>query len=255
MNVPIIDPPEDADSIRELLREVCSRLGICVAALFVGFILSAAPIPYVTDQSITAEVIRHLVPPEPNHECCLKPGEMFAAYFSVAFLVAFALAQPVHIYQLLALVSGGDLRAQRAGRCVALIALHVLFLVGAFLAFRMLQPIPSELLLPPTHLNYSLPEWALRYSYREYMIWASATAYVVGLAFQLPIWMVTLRWLEVVWLERLAKLRPYALLVAVIVAALATPTPDILTMMVVAVPLYLLYEAGLLAARLIPDYK
>ncbi|MCC7368120.1 MAG: twin-arginine translocase subunit TatC [Chloroflexi bacterium] len=84
------------------------------------------------------------------------------------------------------------------------------------------------------------------------VLFVAGLTFLVGLAFQLPGWPAVLVRLEITSRRTLERSRRYLLLGTVIVAALVTPSTDPLSMMLVAVPLYLFYEAGLLLARLIP---
>ena len=72
---------------------------------------------------------------------------------------------------------------------------------------------------------------------------------VIGLVFELPPVMFLLAKLGVVRAERMARFRRYAIVLIVIIAAMITPTPDPLNQMAVAVPMYLLYELGIVFAR------
>jgi sec-independent protein translocase protein TatC len=80
--------------------------------------------------------------------------------------------------------------------------------------------------------------------------------YLGGVSFQLPLWLAILVRLRIATHQQIARCRRYMLLAAVIVAALVTPTikptTDVLALLIVAVPLYLLYELGLLLAYVVP---
>ena len=71
-----------------------------------------------------------------------------------------------------------------------------------------------------------------------------------GISFELPILLFFLAKIHVVDWRRLSKWRKYAFLAICIIAAVITPTPDPVNMMIIAIPLYLLYEIGILLARL-----
>ena len=72
----------------------------------------------------------------------------------------------------------------------------------------------------------------------------------MGIVLQTPLIMFFLAKLDVIDAQKLGKFRKYAVLVIAVIAAVVTPTPDPVNMMIVMVPLYLLYEVGVILARI-----
>ncbi len=89
------------------------------------------------------------------------------------------------------------------------------------------------------------------FSVAEYLGFVVNLALAFGLGFQIPIVVVFLIAARIVTAARLASLRKYVILGVVILAAVITPTPDVATMLLLAVPMLLLFEAGLLVGRLL----
>ncbi|MCC7368119.1 MAG: twin-arginine translocase subunit TatC [Chloroflexi bacterium] len=248
MSRPVIDPPEDVTSMNELTRDALRRVLICLGSYLVAFVLVCWPIPRGWDQhSLAGDLLQVLstVWFVISHD---SQEEWLRAYVYVAAVSALAMAQPVLIAQILGLVIALGNARGRFRRWGTAIGLTVAFVFGAAFAFIIVVPI----LAAHVSWNHDLNHWRYRMSMTSLGILGLHLVCLSGVAVQLPFWVRTLGGMEVVGMERLTKLRPYALLVAVILAALATPTPDILTMLVVAAPLYLFYEAGLLLARLFP---
>lgn len=73
-----------------------------------------------------------------------------------------------------------------------------------------------------------------------------------GVVFELPIIIYVLAYLNVTTAKQLASYRRYALVVVVIIAAFITPTGDPVNLMLLALPMYLLYEVGIILARFVP---
>jgi sec-independent protein translocase protein TatC len=84
---------------------------------------------------------------------------------------------------------------------------------------------------------------------REYFAFAVDMALAFGLGFQLPVVIVGLVWLDIVTPDRLARYRRVALFGSVVVGALLTPGDLVWTTIAMAVPLYALYELGIIAGR------
>jgi sec-independent protein translocase protein TatC len=87
-------------------------------------------------------------------------------------------------------------------------------------------------------------------STEHFVHFCTAMIFAFGAAFELPILMLALGKLRVVSSRTLSRTRRYAVLVIVIAASVITPTPDIYNMSLLAVPLYVLYEIGILLMRL-----
>ena len=121
-----------------------------------------------------------------------------------------------------------------------------LFLVGVFFAYYCV--------LPPTldyFFNYSKAlNWKPLWSVREYFSFTTQFVVSFGLAFELPLAVLLLVKLEILSYEVLQKTRAFAVIIILFVAAIITPTTDMLTLILMAGPMYLLYEGCILIAWL-----
>jgi sec-independent protein translocase protein TatC len=122
-----------------------------------------------------------------------------------------------------------------------------MFLVGVFFAYYCV--------LPPTldyFFNYSKAlNWRPLWSVREYFSFTTQFVISFGLAFELPLAVLLLVKLEILSYETLQKTRAFAVIVILFLAAIITPTTDMLTLILMAGPLYLLYEGCILIAWLL----
>lgn len=87
-------------------------------------------------------------------------------------------------------------------------------------------------------------------SIKRLILFCAAMLFAFGAAFELPLVLLLLSKFKIVTARSLAKGRRYAVLIIVIVASVVTPTPDIYNMSLLAAPLYILYECGLLLVRM-----
>ena len=121
-----------------------------------------------------------------------------------------------------------------------------LFLVGVFFAYYCV--------LPPTldsFFNYSKAlHWRPLWSVRESFSFTTQFVVSFGLAFELPLAVLLLVKLEILSYEVLRKTRAFAVIIILFLAAIITPTTDMLTLILMAGPMYLLYEGCILIAWL-----
>jgi len=119
-----------------------------------------------------------------------------------------------------------------------------LFAAGVVLAWSLVLPLAVQWLM-------GLQTDALTpvITAREYFAFAVDMALAFGIGFQLPIVIVGLVWLDIVTPQRLAELRRVALFGSVLVGALLTPGDLVWTTLAMAVPLYALYEVGIVVGR------
>ncbi len=174
----------------------------------------------------------------------LAPAEAFSAHLNIALTAGVLAASPVIFYQFWRFVSPGLYRHERKKAVRAALVCVILFLAGvAFAWFLMLDPAIHVLRSFETgsiHGNWSLS---------NFVSFIGRFLLVFGLAFQLPILILMLVGLGVVTPEWLAHYRRHVIVGLLIIAAILTP-PDPLTQVMLTLPLYLLFELSLLAARL-----
>ena len=120
-----------------------------------------------------------------------------------------------------------------------------LFYTGAFFCLEITLPYGIAFLL-----SYQDERIAALISVRRFVSFCTLFVFGFGLAFELPLAMMILGRIGLLDRRRLASNRRYAILAVTIAAAILTPTPDIFNLSLMAVPLYLLYEIGLIGMRL-----
>ncbi|HEX2987362.1 MAG TPA: twin-arginine translocase subunit TatC [Chloroflexota bacterium] len=233
---------EDLDAKRltiiEHLEELRSRLIISVLALLIATTLSFV---------FTGKLLEVLLIPSGGIKpVFLKPTEMFITYFKVALIGGAALAMPVIVYQLIQFVVPGLKPEEKKYLFFVVPGATFLFVLGIAFGFVVLLPFALKYLL-----TFGGDIASAFISIGEYVSFVVTLLLWMGLAFETPMIIVFLARLHVVTQQQLRGYWKYALVGSFVIAAIITPTPDPFNQSLVAVPLYLLYEVGVLFARFV----
>jgi sec-independent protein translocase protein TatC len=167
----------------------------------------------------------------------------FMTPFKLAFYVALFLAMPVVIYQIWAFVAPGLYRREKRFAVPLLVSAIVLFYTGAVFAYFAVFPVMFEYLAATAPVGV---KWMADMA--NYMDFVLAMFFAFGIAFEVPVAVILLVITGIVRIEKLTQNRGYVLIGIFVVAAFLTP-PDAISMCIMAVPMYLLYEGGLVMAR------
>lgn len=124
-------------------------------------------------------------------------------------------------------------------------AATLLFFSGVWFCIRITLPYGSRFLL-----SYGSDGLQPIICVRQFVSFCLALSLGFGALFELPLVMALLAWLKVTTSSHVRRFRRYAIVLIVIAAAVVTPTPDLINLLLLAVPLYLLFELGILGMRL-----
>ena len=165
---------------------------------------------------------------------------------SLSMVVALIVLIPVALWHVWAFVAPGLKKNEKKFIWPLMIASPILFLIGAAFAFYILFPFVFGFFI---ELNKSsnVPAIVLP-AVRDYLSFAISLLKVFGVAFQLPILMIFLNRIGVLPRSRVVAMRRYAIILVVVVAAVLTP-PDIVSQILLAVPMWLLFELSVLFMR------
>ncbi|HFC98224.1 MAG TPA: preprotein translocase subunit TatC [Thermosulfurimonas dismutans] len=171
-------------------------------------------------------------------------AEPWLALLKVAFLSAFVVCFPY----LLWLIWRAMARVFGLGKLSGFLTLLIgtmLFYGGMLFCFFITLPYGMKFLL-----SFQREEIVPTISVGHFVNFVALFLLAFGLIFELPLFMILLAWVGVLDPYKAARYRRHAILIITILAAVITPTPDVFNLSLMAVPLYLLFEAGLLGARL-----
>lgn len=169
----------------------------------------------------------------------------FLTPFKTTFFIALFIAMPVVLYQLWAFVAPGLYKREKRFAVPLLVSSIVLFYAGVAFAYFVVFQLAFRFFIQVTPASVAnMPEIS------EYLSFVLTIFFAFGLAFEVPIATVMLIWSGLATIETLAKGRAYIFLGAFVIGMLLTP-PDMISQTMLALPMYLLYEAGLLMSRIL----
>jgi sec-independent protein translocase protein TatC len=168
-------------------------------------------------------------------------------YFQVAMIVAVVLALPVITYQAIGFVLPALLPHEKKYLYMAVPGAMFSFTVGVLFGYILVIPVAIQFLLWFGTDNIEGLE--VKWAFSEYIDTVSTLLLWMGLSFETPLLMFFLTKLRVLNPQRLVRFRKYALILSFVIGAIITPTPDPLNQTIVSLPLYLLFELGLLLSR------
>jgi len=176
----------------------------------------------------------------------LSPEEALWADLKVSLFVGFLVALPIILYHVWRFISPGLLPDERSVYLPFLFLAVLFFFIGAGFAYAVAIPFAIHFLVDYGRQRGVVPQLSITLYVDFYIKLLMA----FGLVFQLPVAMMLFSRTGLLTPAFLAHNRKYAILAAFFIAAVLTPTPDIFNQCLMAIPLILLYEAGILAIRL-----
>jgi sec-independent protein translocase protein TatC len=228
------------------LEELRSRLIKCLIAVGIGFVIAYG------FKEILFEILVHplvMVMAKGDHLIFTGLPEAFFTYLKVAFLAGLMLASPVVLYQFWMFVAPGLYRKERKMLAPIVLLSSFFFIAGALFGYFIVFPWGFKFFLGfATESIRPLP------SMKEYLSFSAKLLLAFGLVFELPMVLTFLARLGVVSVDFLKKNRKYAILLFFIGAAILTP-PDVVTQIMMALPLMAMYELSIIGARLFGKRK
>lgn len=225
-------------TILEHLEELRSRLIKMAAAVAVATVIALIFTPRVL-------LILKAAGPADMRLTFIDVTEMFVTYFKVALFLGIGLGMPVIVYQVIRFVAPALTRREKRLLLSILPFVTLFFFVGALFGYFVTLPFALRYLLG---LFPDVAEADIRIS--NYVGFVTTILFWMGISFELPVVVYALAKVRVVTPQRLVSFRKYAILLFFVIAAIITPTPDPLNQTLVAVPLIVLYEVGIIMARI-----
>jgi len=170
---------------------------------------------------------------------------VFLVPVKVAMLVAFVIALPYVLYQVWAFVAPGLYMHEKRLVLPLVVASSALFLTGMSFAYFLVFPVVFKFMasIAPEGVAWMT-------DIDKYLSFALTTFVAFGVTFEVPVAVIVLVRVGVVSIEKLKEIRPYVIVGAFVIGAIFTP-PDVVSQVMLAVPLWFLYELGIVAARFV----
>ena len=237
-------PLDSTMSLGDHLEELRARLLLAILGLVIGAIIC-----FVFGPRIIAFIQRPYNELQIKHELddlkVLAPADAFVAYLKISLIAGLILSSPWVFYQLWMFVAAGLYPKEKRYVYIAVPFSVLLFVAGALFFLFVVAPISLTFFLKFGNIISVEPAWTLQ----KYVSFITMLMLVFGIGFQTPVAIFILNRAGLVSIRALRRSRKYVLLGVFIVAAMATP-PDVISQITLAVPLYLLFELGILMSWL-----
>ncbi len=219
------------------LIELRTRFIRCIAAAAIVFLLLAA---FSNDiySLIATPLLDQL--PENSSMIATEVAAPFLTPFKLTLFVALFLVMPYLLYQAWGFVAPGLYKKERRLAVPLLLSSIVLFYLGVAFSFYVVFPLLFSF------LTATVPEGVtIMTDISHYLNFIIKLFFAFGLAFEVPVFTIVVLWSGVTDVETLRRQRPYIIIAAFVFGMLLTP-PDIISQVMLAVPIWLLFELGLL---------
>ena len=228
------------------LVELRDRL---LRAVLAVLLVALCLFPFANDLYLflSEPLMRHL--PETSSMIATEVASPFLTPFKLTLSTAIMIAVPYLLYQLWAFVAPGLYDHERKLVFPLLFASTLLFFLGIAFAFYVVFPLIFAF------LTQAAPEGvAVMTDISSYLDFVLKLFFAFGLAFEVPIATLLLIWTGASTVESLTEKRPYVIVGAFVVGMLLTP-PDVISQTLLALPVWLLFELGLVSARWLPKRR
>ena len=223
--------------LRSRLLKALAGVGVVTLVLF----------PFANNlyEHLSAPLMRYL--PDNSSMIAIEVASPFLTPFKLTLLTAIVVAMPYLLYQVWTFVAPGLYHKERRLTLPLLVSSTLLFYVGMAFAYFVVFPLMFGFFtaVAPTGVTVMT-------DIGRYLDFVLKIFIAFGIAFEVPVVTVLLVKMGTVTVQRLASSRPYIIVGAFVVGMILTP-PDVLSQILLAVPVWILFEFGLLLARFLPD--
>jgi len=251
-------PEESQDEVLEEgslvshLVELRSRLikaSVSVLLIFLCLAPFSAEVFALVAQPLMSQMTMLSGDDQPMQMIATQVASPFLVPFKTCMWVALFIAMPVVIYQVWAFVAPGLYKDEKRFAIPLVVSSILLFFLGVIFAYGVVFPLMFGF------FTAAAPEGvAVMTDINSYLDFVLVIFFAFGLAFEVPIATVMLVWSGLTTPESLSTKRPYVFLGAFVVGMLLTP-PDVISQTLLAVPVYLLYEVGIIMSRIMVSKK
>ena len=220
------------------LRNRLLKVVVSVLVVFLGLSAYANQIYSM----LAGPLMKHM--PKNSTMIAIDVASPFFTPFKLALFVAVFISIPVILYQFWAFVAPGLYKRERRMILPLLVASTFLFYLGMAFAYFVVFPLVFGF------LTAAAPEGvAVMTDIAKYLDFVLTLFFAFGICFEVPIFTIVMVWTGLVTPTDLAEKRPYVIVAAFVIGAFLTP-PDAISQTLLALPMWMLFEAGLLCSRL-----
>lgn len=224
------------------LAELRTRLLRCVAAVFLIFLALLAFAQQI--YTLVSAPLRQYLP-EGATMIATDVASPFLTPFKLTAIVSLFLAMPVILQQIWGFIASGLYRHEKRIAMPLLVSSIILFYAGMAFAYFLVFPVIFHFFASVTPEGVSMMT-----DIASYLDFVMTLFFAFGVAFEIPVAVVLLIWIGVVDVAYLRRIRPYVIIGCFVVGMILTP-PDVFSQTMLAVPMWLLFELGILAGSLV----
>lgn len=214
-------------SVVDHLSELRTRLVIAIVAIIIG---TLGAYYYVED------ILQILVAPA-GKLYYTKPTEAFFTYMKISLVAGCIVSSPVWFYQIWAFIVPALSKGEKRVTFMVVPTAVILFVVGVLFSYYLVLPMAIQFFI-----GFGTDELQPLFSIGQYIDFVIAFILPFGITFELPLILIALGILGILSSDRLREYRKMFILLAFIIGAAISPTPDMLSQTMIAGPMILLYE-------------
>lgn len=226
------------------LKELRSRLVVCLLVLFVTIIVGIGLAPKLVEHLLNMGKVYGY------QYVYLSPQELLMQYMSAALVFGIVATMPLILYQVWAFAKPGLTKRENRVFLCALIFGTICFCVGVYFAYQVM--LPTMLLFLSTLENGA--EVAAAISVQNYISFLLTIFIIFGGVFELPVLSVVLDAVGILKVKWMKQARRYVIVVSFIVSAFITP-PDVVSQVMVAIPVMGLYELSIILCSIVEKLR
>jgi len=233
------DPEAEQPFISHLieLRDRLLRVILCVLLVFIGTATYANEIYHYLSEPL----LRHM--PTNSTMIAIDVASPFFTPIKLALVVAIFVSVPYILYQFWGFVAPGLYRHEKVMILPLLLASTLLFFAGVAFAYYVVFPLVFGFLTATAPIGV-----AVMTDISTYLDFVLTLFFAFGVSFEIPIFTIVLVWAGITTPQSLAEKRPYVIVGVFVIAMFLTP-PDALSQTLLALPMWMLFESGLLFSR------
>ena len=234
------------NSLTSHLLELRNRLLIIISSILICAVL-LSPFANIIYSFLSQPLLNSL--PEGSTMIAVDVASPFLAPFKLVILLAVAITFPISIYNFWAFIAPGLYSKEKKFLAPILISSAVLFYLGIIFAYYIVFPLIFTFFtsIAPTGVQIAT-------DISSFLNFVIKIFFAFGLAFEVPIITLVVILAELTTVQSLSKKRPYIIVFAFILGMILTP-PDVISQILLAIPIWLLFESGLVLARIITKNK